>query len=157
MVANREKEFGLLIAYILPGFISLLAFVDRSELVQSWVGQSTGDAPSIGGFLFLTVASIFVGLVISTVRWLVLDTIHHLTGIRLPDWDFSRMGSKETSFVILIDIHYRYYQFYANSAIAVTVFFVTRCFVAGFAWGPLAAWLGLVVVFYLGSRDTLSK
>ncbi len=34
----------------------------------------------------------------STVRWLIIDGVHHLTGLREPDWDFARLGANVAAF-----------------------------------------------------------
>jgi hypothetical protein len=62
----------------------------------------------------VTLASIAVGLTLSTVRWLLLDSIHHRTGLLPPPRNFARLGGKETAFARLEEDHYRYYQFYGN-------------------------------------------
>lgn len=156
-MTSQEKDFGLLIAYILPGFIALLGYADRSETIQLWLGQTADQSPTIGGFLFLTVAAIFVGMTLSTVRWLVLDSLHAKTGIRQPNWDFSRLGSRESGFNLLLNIHYRYYQFYSNSMVAVAVYFIGDTMTNGFRWPLAIGWLAITIFFYLGSRDTLKK
>jgi hypothetical protein len=107
------ESFGLLIAYVLPGVIALLGVSYFSDPVRSWLGSSAADAPTVGGFLYVTLASIAAGLTASTVRWLIVDTLHHWTGIRQPRWDFSRLQANVGAFDVLIEIHYKFYQFYA--------------------------------------------
>jgi hypothetical protein len=106
------NDFGLFIAYLLPGFTVLWGLTYSSQDVRSWLGTSTPDAPSLGGFLYMTVASIAAGLTISTVRWLLLDSLHHGTGIRRPHWDFSALGPNVLAFDTLIRIHYHFYLFH---------------------------------------------
>ena len=76
------------------------------------------DAPTIGGFLYLTVASLAAGMTVSAIRWAVVDTLHSLTGLPLPPLDFSRLGKNVAAYGLLIQIHYVHYQFYSNEAIA---------------------------------------
>jgi len=45
------KNFGLLIAFLLPGFTAILATSYFSDTVRSWLGGSHADAPTVGGFL----------------------------------------------------------------------------------------------------------
>src|SRR5258708_7235024 len=73
-------NFGLLIAFLLPGFVALWGISYVSEPVRSWFGSTPDYAPSVGGFLYVTLASIVAGLTVSTVRWIVIDTVHHVTG-----------------------------------------------------------------------------
>lgn len=86
-------NFGLLIAFVLPGFIVLWGASYFSATVRLWL--STADAtPTVGGFMFGTLASVAAGVTVSTVRWLVIDKIRDWTGIRQPPWNFSRLGQK---------------------------------------------------------------
>ena len=107
------KNFGLLIAYLIPGFATLWGVSYFSPVVRSWLGSTADSSPSVGGFLYVTLASVSAGLTVSTIRWLVIDSIHHHTGIQQPNWDFSRLGQTVAAYDVLKEIHYRYFQFYA--------------------------------------------
>ncbi|QDT38387.1 hypothetical protein [Stratiformator vulcanicus] len=155
------NNFGLLIAYLVPGFVTLWGVSFSSPTVNAWLGGSTADAPTLGGFLYVTIASLAAGLTVSTVRWLVIDTLHHLTGIRRPSWDFSRLQENIDAFDRLIEIHYRYYQFHANGLVAVVIAYFGRRIGLGFWSTPFGmaevACLLVVPILFAGSRDTLSK
>jgi hypothetical protein len=101
------------------------------------------------------------GLTVSAVRWMVIDRLHHMTGIPYPDWDFSRLQKSISAFSTLIEIHYRHYQFYANMLVAVVFLYCCRRTALGFWTAPFgwtdAAFLALAVIFYVTSRDTLRK
>jgi hypothetical protein len=151
------NDFGLLIAYLLPGFTALWGtqVLLADQQVLPWQTNAT-----VGDFLFSTIAAVTAGLTVSTLRWLVIDTIHHRTGIRPPDWDFARLHDRTEAFGLLLDGHYRYFQFYANMTVALAWAFVARRVGAGVVW----PWDGTDVVllcgmglFFLGSRDTLRK
>lgn len=156
-----EANFGLLIAYLLPGFVALWGVAYISPVVQTWFGTAPEQAPSVGGFLYVTLASIMVGLTASTVRWLIVDTLHHATGVMRPSWDFSRLGENVAAFDALIEMHYRYYQFYANMVVALVFAMVLRHLAApgGPWWGDAAdaVVVALISVFLAGSRDSLAK
>lgn len=154
------KNFGLLIAYILPGFTVLWAISPLSPTVQTWLGTSIADAPTVGGFLYVTLGSIAAGLIVSAVRWLVLDSVHHRTGVAKPRWDFSRLDAKLNAFDVLNEQHYRYYQFYGNMLAALCVAFVVRGWFVVQSWPDALATVclaGLGVLLFVGSRDTLQK
>ena len=157
MPNNREKDFGLLISTVLPGFVSLLGFADYSETLRHWIGQTGGEAPSVGGFLLLTVASVFAGLTIGTIRWVSIDRIHDRMGIRQPGWNFGNLKNREQAFGVMIDIHYRYYQFYSNSIIAIPIFLAGRWNSYGFSLIELLFGSLAIALFFAGSRDTLRK
>ena len=114
-----DSSFGLTIAYLLPGFTSLWGLAVLSPTIRSWLGTPSSDAPSLGGFLYVTVASLTAGLILSTLRWLILDWLHTSTGLKPPRRDFSRLQEQGAAFSILVADLYRYYQFYGNMMFAV--------------------------------------
>lgn len=61
MAEVTQSNFGLLIAYLLPGAILISSFSDRSPVIRTWLGAST-ESPTIGGFLFITLAAVFAGM-----------------------------------------------------------------------------------------------
>ena len=95
--------------------------------------------------------------VVSTLRWLLIDTLHHRTGVRPPRWDFRKLKDRVTAYDRLIEIHYRYYQFHANSLLAVSISALLRWLEQGFRVRELFLLLAIDTLLYLGSRDTLSK
>ncbi len=154
------NDFGLLIAFVLPGFTALIGASYFSPEIRSWIGSSDAVAPTLGGFLYMTVASIAAGLTVSTIRWLLIDSLHHATGLRRPQWNFAHLPNKVDAYSILTDFHYKFYQFYANELISLAWVALTRRWVRGFSLPPDRVDVGLLVlmvVFFLGSRDTLRK
>jgi len=165
-ISSRMKElsvanFGILIAYVLPGFTALWGVSYFSETVQVWLGSSPGDAPTIGGFLYVTLAAVGAGMTVSTVRWMIVDTIHALTGLPHPRWDFSRLQDNVDGYDVLVRIHYHFYQFNANMLVAAAFLFVARCISLGwssfFDVPVVLGFLALEVIFFVGSRDTIRK
>src|SRR5262249_34955165 len=80
-----------------------------------------------------------VGLTVSTVRWLLIDALHHRTGIRPPAWDFARLEKNVGAFEYLVQVHYRYYKFYANMVVALAWAFIAGGYALG--WRGLVYWL----------------
>jgi hypothetical protein len=158
---SSVNDFGLLIAYVLPGFVALWGAASAVPSLRPWFGLTPDEAPTVGGFLFLTVASVGAGLVASTVRWLTVDALHHRTGIRPPAWDFGRLGRNVQAFAVLVDGHYRYYQFYANTLVALAAAYglwrVSSGWHAAPRGAPDLAFAAVELVLFLGSRDTLRK
>ena len=153
-------NFGVLIAFVLPGFVVLWGVSYFSATVRLWL-SGAGSTPTIGGFMFGTLASVAAGVTVSTVRWLVIDKIHHWTGIRQPPWNFSRLGRNVDAYNVLNDIHYKFYLFHANGLIALFFVYVARRAHQGILTAPVG-WVDLgfallSVVLFVGSRDMLRK
>jgi hypothetical protein len=155
-----DKNFGVIIAFLLPGFIFFWGLSYSSQTVAAWLAKSTANAPTVGGFLYSTIASLALGLVISAVRWLFIDlSLHWLK--TLPALDFAKLKEKDNfpAFQGIVENHYRYYQYYSNTLIAIVLSFATYV-----TYGPeqpsLTLWVGvlaIVIVLYFASLDTLSN
>lgn len=155
------RNFGLLIAYLIPGFVTVVAVGGVVPTVHTWLAAAPEEQPTLGGFLYVTLASLAAGMFVSSVRWLLIDTLHHRTGIRQPGWDFAGLQSNLAAYSLLVDFHYRYYQFNANTFIAVGLAYGVRL-AGGCGWCGGAGWtdFGFVIVeavLFVTSRDTLRK
>ena len=156
-----SENFGLLIAYIVPGLTALWGASYLSATIRSWMSGPAIHGPTIGGFLFATIAAVGTGLVVSTIRWALIDTLHHATGLSRPRWDFARLQEHFDVYDRLERNHYVFYQFYSNMIVALFIAYFARRIGLGF-WSLSVGWtelgfLFLVVVFLAGSRDTLAK
>ncbi len=155
------KNFGLLIAYVLPGVTVLWGLGQLSDATREWLATNAAEAPTVGGFLYVTLAAVAAGIAASTVRWLVIDTIHHHTGVHRPDWNLARLGSSIAAFDVFIENHYRYHQHYANMLIAITFAYVARRVSLGLwslplGWADVGFVAGALLLFF-ASRDALGK
>src|SRR5687768_14627407 len=92
MQSVTNASFGPLIAYLVPGATVLFGVSRFSPTLRTWFAATPIDSPTIGGFLYLTLASLTAGMTITAVRWAVLDTVNGWTGLRLPPLDFSKLG-----------------------------------------------------------------
>ena len=156
-----RDNFGLLIAYLLPGFVALWGAAYHVEVVRSWLESTPPDAPSIGGFLYVTLASTALGLIVSAARWAVVDRLFARLGVRQPAWDFDLFTERLAAYEVLVSYHYRYYQFYANMLVALASTYLSRLLAAP-AWGGREAWIAVgfllvEAVLLAGSLDTLRK
>lgn len=161
MSGESRRNFGLFIAYFIPGFIALWSVSPHSPPLARWLGSSIDAPPTLGGFLFVAVTSTLAGLTLSTLRWLVIDQIHHRTGLPAPNWNFVRLQANIDAFEAAIDHHYRYYQFYANTLLALPVVVLGRWpfaeVVPGHAILAAGAIGSIAVLFFVASRDALRK
>lgn len=155
-VASEESSlnnFGLVIAYVLPGFTALQGFPLLAPGQAAW-GTGGDPNPPLTAFLSGTVMALAAGLTVSAVRWFVIDRLHHWTGLRKSERDFARLEKNVAAFEFLVLVHYRYYKFYANMVVALVWSYATRDYLLGWR-GALD--LPLVLLFFLASRDSLRK
>lgn len=116
---------------------------------------------TIGGFFYLLLSATGTGLTASCVRWLTIEPLHHATGLRPPAWNFSQLADRTDAYHLLIEIHYKYYQFYGNSVVAVLFAYSAWRLAqptesAPLGWPELVS-LALVIIFFAGSRDSLKR
>jgi hypothetical protein len=161
MSTLSNQNFGLVIAYLLPGFVAVWGVSYFSPTVESWIAASQEGAPSVAGFMYVTLASLGAGLTVSGVRWIVIDTVHHLTGLTPPAWKFVNLNDRLQGFLTLNEGHYRHYQFFSNSFIAVGFTYAAWLISTGqglraAGWGDLH-FVILETVLFANSRDTLAK
>jgi hypothetical protein len=152
------KNFGLLIAYVVPGAIVLIGLGAFSPAVQAWLLKPSPTEPSIGGFLFVTLASVTAGMTASAVRWAIIDRLHHCTGVVKPAWDDSKLPERLEAFEAIVEAHYRYYQFHSNSLVA--MLFSYAAWRPSLGIRPLWSDLGIVflsAIFFAVSRDNLRR
>jgi hypothetical protein len=156
-VSGKETapgHFGLLIVYVIPGFTALQGLPSASTPLLAKELLGSGSDASLAGFLYGTVAAITAGLIVSAVRWLVLDTLHHRTGLRRPPLDFASLDRNVDAFEFLVQNHYWFYQFYANMVVALA----WACATAGDQRRARGWVYGLLMgLFFLASRDALAR
>jgi hypothetical protein len=118
MTGTSSRQFGLVIAYVLPGFVALAGIAPLFPAVARWlrpVGQ--GDL-GLGPPLYAVLAATAIGLGLSCFRWISLDHVHHWTGVRRPAWDDSQLDRVLGGFDYLVQSHFRYYEFCGNTLLA---------------------------------------
>ena len=155
---TSNRQFGLIVAYLLPGFIALgglaLLMPDVAEWLQT-EGES-GIAPSV----YAVLAATALGMILSCFRWLVVDHVLSWTGVRSPEWKIDLLEKRLPVFDYFVEYHYRYYQFYANTLLAVVwTYALNRWLATSSFLGPVTdvAVFLLCCALFAGSRDALSK
>ena len=58
MTEWTDKNFGVVIAYLLPGFVALWGVSYFSPTVASWISVSQQGAPTVAGVCYVTLASL---------------------------------------------------------------------------------------------------
>lgn len=153
-------NFGPLIAYLVPGATALFGLAQFSPMLQMWFATSPANAPTVSGFLYLTGASLAIGMTVSAIRWATIDSLHAWTGLPMPSLNFANLGANVEAMSLLIRIHYEHYQFYANMFVATA--FAYGCYRANSADFLTFRWMdggfvALEIIFLLTSRDTLRR
>lgn len=159
-ISNRN--FGLLIAHILPGFIALCGLRPVSPTVQMWMNTAADYAQpaTVGGFMYSTLASLALGMMIGAVRWFIIDWLHHQTGLARPRWDDSKLQRNLQAFDLVVEHHYRYYQCYANSIFSLLIVYGGHRWDTGYAnisMIPEALTVAALVILWSASRNSLSR
>lgn len=160
MQTVSNANFGPLIAYLVPGATALWGISQFVPSLQVLFAATPSDAPTLSGFLYLTVASLAVGMTVTAIRWAAVDTLHRITGLPPPVLDFSGLPGKVEAISLLIEIHYRHYQFYANMFVATAIAYTCYRIRSGIAepvGGADILFIVLEIVFFASSRDTLAK
>ena len=162
MTELNSRNFGFLIAYLIPGFVILLGLAYVSPPIRSWLATSpgSGEWPTIGGFLYVTLASLVAGMSASAVRFVLLDKMFQWMGITRPNWDDATLRDRLSAYEFLVEIHYRYYQFHANMIVALVVAYAARRF--GINGSDFPDWSDLLlipfcVVFGFTAKDNLAN
>lgn len=158
MNESPERSFGLLIAYVLPGFVCLVGASRFSQTIAGWMSISPSSDPTVGGFLYVVVGSLCAGLVANAVRWALIDSLHHRTGVTPPRVDFSRLQDNLEAFQLAVEHNYRYYQFHGSMALAAAFYSAADQFSRGrWSLATLAAFVFLEAVLLATSRDNLKR
>jgi hypothetical protein len=152
-----NRQFGLLIAYLLPGFIALAGSAPLSPTVAGWL-RADQTAP-FGAPLYVLLAATAAGMIVSCFRWIVIDRLVALTGVRATPFNTRALEASPAAFNYLVEQHYRFHQFYGNTIIAVVwTYGVYRWLgTPSVRLGMDIAMLILCAVLFAGSRDALEE
>jgi hypothetical protein len=59
-----------------------------------------------------------IGIILSALRWLLIDTLHHGTGLTASALDFALLQDRLDVFLVAVEHNYRFYQFYSNLCVS---------------------------------------
>lgn len=80
MFDSLNRNFSLIIAFVLPGFLFLFGSVFLVSYPTADLVSQLLPIRQIGGFMFFLLAATACGMILSAIRWAILDTLHVLTG-----------------------------------------------------------------------------
>lgn len=153
------ESFGIVQAFLVPGLIALWGISYMSSAVRALFDTTTSQSgPTISGFLTLTLVCLAVGLTVSAVRWMTIEQIYHRIGVSPSAFNFANLPKRLAAFKEVVENHYRYYQFYANTLVAGMLAFSLRA-LRHHSWSSRLDWSVALVcglALFLGGRDALS-
>ena len=155
---SLNRHFGLIIAYLLPGFVALTGIAPLAPNVAAWLraDQSAG----FGAPFYVLLAATEAGMVVSCFRWFLIDRLLTLTGVSAPAFHAQALRESPAAFGFLVEQHYRHYQFFANTLVALLwtcgVYCRLHPAVLLHGWTDLGA-VFLAAVLFAGARDALQK
>lgn len=153
-----NRQFGLVIAYLLPGFIALIGFARLVPMVARWL--AVDQLMSVGAPVYAVLAAAAVGMVVSCFRWLLVDSLLAFTGVARPTFNAQALEQHPDAFHYLVEAHYRYYQFYSNTLVSLLWTYSVNRWLGTSSRLSLGTDLGVLVlcaVLFAGARDTLAK
>lgn len=160
----QHATFGYTIAFVCPGAVALWGVSRFSAEIRTWFGVAAKSETSVGGFLFILLAAISLGVFVSGVRWALIDNfLKMFEETKPPDFDRSKLTDADTlgSFAQMNEVFYRYYQFYANMLIAFVAAYIMWLAALGLApWerpGMLAVALLVAISLFFSARDSLKR
>ena len=115
-------NFGLIIAYFIPGFLGVFAVAKYENSVKALLGGSSGtpESPSVVLLLLLALA---IGIIINAFSWAFVRPLITLSGVKRPaTLDYTKLRKEDIEvYNVIIESNFRYHQFYANMLVAVLI------------------------------------
>jgi hypothetical protein len=155
-----SRQFGLIVAFLIPGFVGLAGLAPVIPLAGQWLRPANSGGLGIGPTIYALMAATAIGMVLSCLRWLLVDHVLEWMGIQGSNLDFRHIGNHLEALDYLSDNHYRFYQFYANTLMAILCTYPPDRLLQTsplLGSGTDLAVLFLCLVLFLGSRDALEK
>jgi len=155
-------DFGMVIAYLLPGFLAFYGLRYVSPATNQLLSLSLAKDGGIGVEISVVLFALLAGVVVSALRANLLDRIQEWSGVKEPDFDYSKLTDPNVlkSFEATIANTYRFAQFYGNAFVALLFLTAAR------AWGSgtlvvLNPVFGIIVaslvVLFVAHRQQLTQ
>lgn len=129
--------------------------------VATWLRPTVGlEAAGIAPSVYTVLAAMALGMALTAVRFLTLDALFQRIGVRPSTLDFKQLEGRMASFSLLIEHHFRFYQFYAHSVLAIMWTYGLARLLGTYPFLGLLTDLAiglLCVALFAGARDALAK
>lgn len=153
-------NFGLLIAYLLPGTISVYALRYFSRDTAALFDAVLDKDKNLGASFLILVTALVLGLIVSAFRDLALDRLHYKTGVEFVQFNYGKFLDEDRRAALeeLIANKYRFYQFYGNTMVALLFLLIARMVKENICNYPTLFILNLlaVVILFIASREALT-
>jgi len=129
-----------------------------SKTVQIWFAIHPDIAPTVAGFLYVTIASLGLGVTINTIRRHTIDGMHHYTGVKKISWDYKTLQKNITAIEFIIANQFRFHQFHGNMFLSVLFSFAAYGIATPhWEWSHWGFFLIIESLLWFGSRDNLQN
>lgn len=117
-------KFGYTIAFLLPGFVTILGVRYYFSSFDLWLNNTCNATQSISGFIYVILSSLSLGIIISAVRWIIFDKLLFKEICqKISELDYAKLLSQKIeAYIYIKEIHYHFYQFYANISVSLFMF-----------------------------------
>jgi hypothetical protein len=154
------EYLGTIIAFVLPGFLSLwfIAHFNPESPAASWLSTAENKDTTVGAFLFAGLASLGLGLILSGLRWILFEAIPLLKALRVPERltvDHRARKENEAAYREITENHYKFYLFYSNTATALLLLMIL--FFNRLDIGVLIGLAVLEIVLIASARDSIIR
>lgn len=124
MIDITSTSFGLVIAYLLPGLVTLFGFSYWFSELRRLFDTFLNGASNLGLFLLVALASIVMSMMVTLIRWYIFE-LHLCRRYHLPPEDFDNLSGagKIAAFRASVDENYRYHQFFGGMTVALPILF----------------------------------
>lgn len=158
MTVTSNWQFCLIVAYVLPGFVGLLGLAPLFPSIARWLRPLGTDGFSSAIYAVLAAAAI--GLIVSCFRWLILDRLHALMGVKRPALDDRRLPDVLVAFDYLVQNHFRYYEFCGNTLVAIILSYTLNRVDGRYSFLDVGTDIGVTLVsiaLFAASRNALAN
>lgn len=157
---------GFVIAFVAPGFVAFLALSYHLPAAGAWMDAASKAEQGVGVFLFVLLASLAMGLIVSGVRALTIDNILCCQWlprrfiVRRPVIRWDKVDSETLPIVLTVrDALYRHYQFYSNTLVALIFWTLSHATaeVASLSYGQMVVIIIALIALLFSARDSLLR